>query len=626
MAIYKKPENDEVNKIWASTAPEGNVKTPTDAYANKGWTQIKPPYEYFNWWMKNVSTLLAYLNQHGISEWDENTEYVANNSFVQSEGKLWVCLKNNKNSKPSDSNDNWKDYLKGIATQSYTDRAVDTFKRSLHKIATTGLATDLDGQYPWSRLSDVPRFIRDTQEEGDRLSFKSSDGTTIRVGNGRLDLINGGDIKFSINPDGVLDNGRIPVSNLQGVLPKSQGGTGRSDNIVDMQYFDAYGGVTTCGFRFGGDDHNKITPGSNDEDPEHSGNITIDTWNSLAVRSSINSWKTAWKLCARSGKTYQRGDFQFFGGGEKTIANYGNAALWIAGDNNTKIKLGYGAVNFHTDKGEVISVDNEGNLVGKYKDLTVKSNTGDLTLKNGSLDSLHLVSGNACYLSNNEGKTTVRWDSGRLTVGVVPFERVEGLKGAGRWEVQTNSDIWGQGYGSGNLAREETVAKVRDWANDHFIKLGQAAYVSVFDKGGFSASDIPWGPQAVVSTGTFRTLCEYTRLFWGYHPAGDTWYNNLKGESRELLTTAQFKNFKDDITTPGNFCSYVVARKIYHNSHVNRGDTVGGDKLMPSSCVGRNDSGGEGNRLTGTWKCAGWAASSSYDDWESKTTLWVRIG
>lgn len=740
MGIYSKPDNGEIDKIWAQTAPDSDVKTPPDSYINRGWTQVKPPYEYFNWWMKNVSNFLGYTNQFGVGEWDNTTEYQAGKSFVQYKGRLWFCQKTAANSIPSDNNSDWKDYLKGIATQSYTDAAVNTFKNTLHKVAFSGQASDLQGLLPWTQLAGVPEWIRVSYDKDGQLYLKSPDGTSSRLGNSRLDFFNqNGRIVFSVNANGVIENGSIDVGKITGVLPKDKGGRGRSDNVTDMQYFDAYGGEMLCGFRFGGNDHNKITSGADDTDPEHSGNITIDTWNSLAVRSTLdNSFKTAWKLCARDGAVYQRGDFRFFGGGERTISNYGGSALWLAGDNDTKIRIGYNNFDFHNNKGKVLNIDPNANFsftaggqvlirnttgrvgvgsrygdtlyiddgnalsfqnsIGQERfavhdgtglfagglevkdktlmrnglelydatpyidfhygnsesdytariiadndnrlkftsnvsigrtlsvdgniegggggDLNLRASTGNLVQINSVGDSTHLDSGNIWSIKNNANTVTVQWNSGRLTVGRVPVDRVDGLGGASHWEVQANSDPMAQGWGSGNLAREETIARLRSYIESSFVKA------SVWDKSGYNAEDIPFGSAHVPSIGVFRILCDYTKSMWGKWSLTNDW-KDLGGNDRELLTTRQFVDYKNSLMSPGEVGSYVLAMNT-RGEVVRFRETVSGSILIPAACdaTSRYD---DGSRLSGIWKCAGRSDGSNAYLQREKTTLYVRI-
>src|SRR5690606_19760746 len=91
MAKYEKPNS--VNVIWAVNALEGDIEKPSDSYIQTGWVQVKPPYEYENWSMQKLHQGLAYINQLGCVEWDNQTEYQADKSYVQgSDNRIYKCI------------------------------------------------------------------------------------------------------------------------------------------------------------------------------------------------------------------------------------------------------------------------------------------------------------------------------------------------------------------------------------------------------------------------------------------------------------------------------------------------------------------------------------------------------
>ena len=96
MAKYLKPS---VNKVWAAS---GLTATPTDTKIASGWLVEKPPVQTFNWLDNRQDTMLAYLNQQGIPEWDAVTEYQAASSFVQgSNGLVYKAKTTNTNEDPT---------------------------------------------------------------------------------------------------------------------------------------------------------------------------------------------------------------------------------------------------------------------------------------------------------------------------------------------------------------------------------------------------------------------------------------------------------------------------------------------------------------------------------------------
>jgi hypothetical protein len=102
MANIPKPTN--LNTIWAST---GTRVDPGVTKTNIGWVVQLPPYEYQNWAMNRSDTAIAHINQHGIPEWDANTEYQGNLSYSQgSDGLIYKCIQTNTNLDPTNTNNN----------------------------------------------------------------------------------------------------------------------------------------------------------------------------------------------------------------------------------------------------------------------------------------------------------------------------------------------------------------------------------------------------------------------------------------------------------------------------------------------------------------------------------------
>lgn len=107
MAKYTKPS--DINEVWASEAPSENIIKPSLSQSVPftvvdGWTQIKPPFENENWVQNQQSQFAAYLNQLGIPEWDSNTEYQANQSYVQgSDNKVYKAIVTHTNRNPAQS-------------------------------------------------------------------------------------------------------------------------------------------------------------------------------------------------------------------------------------------------------------------------------------------------------------------------------------------------------------------------------------------------------------------------------------------------------------------------------------------------------------------------------------------
>lgn len=128
MAIINKPELDS---IWASEGAK--TKPPLDKI-KQGWISEIPPHQYENWIQNKQDEFNAYVNQKGIPEWDNTTEYYRDKSFVQDNKKIYVSVRDSGGSlaiskQPSldVAGDYWKvvsfssDELKQITGQSTKD-------------------------------------------------------------------------------------------------------------------------------------------------------------------------------------------------------------------------------------------------------------------------------------------------------------------------------------------------------------------------------------------------------------------------------------------------------------------------------------------------------------------------
>lgn len=108
-----------INLLWAA----GGTKTdPGQAKTNIGWVVELPPYQYQNWLDNRQDTFIAHINQHGIAEWDSETEYQGNLSYTQgTDGLIYKCIQTNTNRNPTNPVNNiyW-----ALAFESYGSVAV----------------------------------------------------------------------------------------------------------------------------------------------------------------------------------------------------------------------------------------------------------------------------------------------------------------------------------------------------------------------------------------------------------------------------------------------------------------------------------------------------------------------
>lgn len=104
MAEIVKPNN--LSQIWAIA---GDKVNPGDAKIQQGWIVEIPPREYENWITNRQDTAIAHFNQVGIAQWDSNTEYIQNKSYVQgSNGSVYRAVVNSKGLDPVTNLGAWR--------------------------------------------------------------------------------------------------------------------------------------------------------------------------------------------------------------------------------------------------------------------------------------------------------------------------------------------------------------------------------------------------------------------------------------------------------------------------------------------------------------------------------------
>lgn len=97
MAAYLKPDN--INNIWASG---GDRIYPGDTKYATGWQVEIPPRQYFNQIDYKQDQFIAHVNQRGIPEWDAETEYQENKSYIQgTDGTIYRCILTHVNEDPT---------------------------------------------------------------------------------------------------------------------------------------------------------------------------------------------------------------------------------------------------------------------------------------------------------------------------------------------------------------------------------------------------------------------------------------------------------------------------------------------------------------------------------------------
>lgn len=156
MPQYTKPS---FTSVWADS---GSKTEPTTAKINQGWIVEIPPHEMMNWLQNRQDQFLAHVNQMGIPQWDANTEYQAQKSYVQgTSGVVYRALQTHTNRNPdTDVNGFWSVAFESSGTallksQNLADVPDKPLARQNLGIAST---SDYDTRYllKSSNFADVP--------------------------------------------------------------------------------------------------------------------------------------------------------------------------------------------------------------------------------------------------------------------------------------------------------------------------------------------------------------------------------------------------------------------------------------------------------------------------------------
>ncbi len=165
MPQFIKP--DTINQVWASS---GILTAPVNLKLSQGWTVEIPPYQYFNWSQNRIDSFMAHVNQFGITQWDNTTEYQGNKSYVSGkDGVVYKAKMTNVNSDPSDPL-NRRNWVQAFETYG----VVEPVQTQLNKLQTDyGTLANLTN-YPQAR-QNLGVFSK--SESDVRFAFKSGVST-----------------------------------------------------------------------------------------------------------------------------------------------------------------------------------------------------------------------------------------------------------------------------------------------------------------------------------------------------------------------------------------------------------------------------------------------------------------
>ena len=91
-------------EIWAES---GDIVAPDSQKIKDGWAVEAVPRQWWNWMQNRVDNNVAYMLQKGIPEWDANSQYIANKSYVQRTGIVYKAILTNTNQDPVSATTYW---------------------------------------------------------------------------------------------------------------------------------------------------------------------------------------------------------------------------------------------------------------------------------------------------------------------------------------------------------------------------------------------------------------------------------------------------------------------------------------------------------------------------------------
>jgi hypothetical protein len=139
--------------IWASA---GDITAPDPSKIAAGWVVEAVPRQWWNWFENRQDTNIAYMLQKGLPEWDVDTEYLTNKSYVQRNGVVYKCILTNTNLDPATTPANWVKAFPESSASLEAIRAVtpvaDTF---VYFTSPTAAATSSVTAFMRTLLDDV---------------------------------------------------------------------------------------------------------------------------------------------------------------------------------------------------------------------------------------------------------------------------------------------------------------------------------------------------------------------------------------------------------------------------------------------------------------------------------------
>ena len=195
MAVINKPDMNY--GLWAEN---GNIEIPSSEKVELGWIAEKPLNEQMNWVQNRQDAMLQYINQHGIVEWDNVTEYPIN-AFVAREGVVYKALSQNVDKDPTLNTAIW---TVAFADFSQVDR--------INKIIND------DGYVEHYVRKSAP--VLNAVAKGVGYSGDDTDKGVKFDGNDNLYVTNGDDNRYDFNGTNTQENDVIRIKDIEHILEK----------------------------------------------------------------------------------------------------------------------------------------------------------------------------------------------------------------------------------------------------------------------------------------------------------------------------------------------------------------------------------------------------------------------
>ena len=168
MAVINKPDMNY--GLWAEN---GNVEIPSSEKVELGWIAEKPLNEQMNWVQNRQDAMLQYINQHGIVEWDNVTEYPIN-AFVARVGVVYKALSQNVDKDPTLNTAIW--------TVAFADFSI---------VDTITKITDKDGYVEHYVRKSAP--VLNAVAKGVGYSFKENEKAGLHLDSDKNVIVKGAD-------------------------------------------------------------------------------------------------------------------------------------------------------------------------------------------------------------------------------------------------------------------------------------------------------------------------------------------------------------------------------------------------------------------------------------------------